>query len=163
MHSRDYKYSQTRPLQLSLLLCIWHKYNWNIPEDRYVTFFQVFWVSIYGTQGISIKKNAYLQQISKPSLGKHEGKVFTWQSILSFKNTSIVTIKYIVHIIYITYNFIFYRYIKYIIFFFIAEILFRKSREHSMHIATFMKWLEMCEGRTTMGYYDTALWGMPRE
>lgn len=70
MHSRDYKYSQTRPLQLSLLLCIWHKYNWNIPEDRYVTFFQVFWVNIYGTQGISIKKR----------LPSANFKTFTWET-----------------------------------------------------------------------------------
>lgn len=27
MHPRDYKYSQTRPLQMSSLLCIWHKHN----------------------------------------------------------------------------------------------------------------------------------------
>ena len=54
MLSRDYKYSQTRPLEPSSLLCFWHKYNWNIPEDRNVTFFQVFWVNVYVTQGISI-------------------------------------------------------------------------------------------------------------
>lgn len=52
-------------------------------------------------------KKPYLQQVSKPSLGKHEGKVFTCQSIFSFKDTSIVTIKYTIHITYNTYNFIY--------------------------------------------------------
>lgn len=49
-------------------------------------------------------KNPYFQQISKPSLRKHEGKVFIRQSILSFKNTSTVTINYNIHIICNTYN-----------------------------------------------------------
>lgn len=70
MHSRDYKYSQTRPLKLSSLLCIWHKFNWNIPDDRNVTFFQVFWVNVYVTQGISIKN----------PLPSASFKTFTWET-----------------------------------------------------------------------------------
>lgn len=74
MHSRDYKYSQTRPLQLSSLLCTWHNYNWNIPEDRNVTFFQVFWVSVYVTQGISIKKIPTFSEFQNLHLGNMKGK-----------------------------------------------------------------------------------------
>lgn len=73
MHPGNYKYSQTRPLQLSSLLCIWHKHNRNIPEDRLLRTFRCFELMFMVLKEFLLKKNTF-NKFQNLHLGNMKGK-----------------------------------------------------------------------------------------